>query len=64
MGSHAQGASGHGSVRRCYGSGGPKKDCTLMLAKAIIGNAKKCYDLHKAPATALGARLLGQFEPL
>ena len=31
----------------CYGSGGPTKDCTLMLAKAIIGNAKKCYDLHK-----------------
>merc|ERR1719453_2901153 len=31
----------------CYSPSGPTKDCTLLLAQAIVGNAKKCYEMHK-----------------
>merc|ERR1719161_1854418 len=33
--------------KACYSPSGPTKECTLMLAQAIVGNAKKCYDMHK-----------------
>jgi len=31
----------------CYGGGGATQECVSMLAQAIVGHAKKCYDKHK-----------------
>ena len=38
----------------CYGKDGPHSDCVSLLAQAIIGHAKKCYNKHPAREDYMG----------
>jgi len=41
-------------AKACYANSGPTENCVALLAKAIVGHAKKCYDKHPAREDYMG----------